>query len=61
MQEKCLREVVTKNQTFTGSRQKIELAHILVLGGPIGKTNQDICSLLKNSFVFEKLDKTHDA
>ena len=37
-----LREVVTKNQIFPGSSQKIELAHIIVLGRLIGKTNQDI-------------------
>ena len=47
-----------QNQSFTGNCQKIELAHILVLDRPIGKTKQDLCSLLKNSFAFEKIDKT---
>lgn len=57
---KAVRVDATKNQTnsqITGNSQKIELAHILLLGRPMGKINQDICSLLKNCFISEKIGK----
>ena len=56
---KALRENVTNNQTksqITGNSQKIKLAHILVLGRPMGKTNQGIFYLLKIFFIFEKIE-----
>ncbi len=45
--EKCLTAV------------RIELATLVLLGRPPGKTKQDIFSLLKNCFVFEIIDKIY--
>ena len=46
----------TKSQ-FNGNSKKFELADILVSVTPPGETKQDIFSMLRNCFVFEKIDK----